>query len=173
MSRHWSFPVVLASLLLSPWPILALGVRPAPQRELVAIPVRGPELAAPVSPVFSRAPYFLIVDLRDGAVRALANPYLKAAHAAGVRCAHLLLRERVGVALVDRVGPEPFNNLSARGVVIHGGAQGRASDALAAYASGALPLLTHPTAPLHYGLERTTGAPAAAPAVPTAGIRRL
>jgi predicted Fe-Mo cluster-binding NifX family protein len=153
VSRKW-IPVLVAAALLSPWPILALGIRPALQRDLAVVPTDGPTLMANVAPAFSRCRYYLIIDLGTGSVRPLENPFRNEPHAAGLRGAYLLLQQHVGLALATRVGPEPFNNLTARGVVVYGGARGTARDAIEQYVGGRLTRLSAPTAPVHYGIER-------------------
>jgi predicted Fe-Mo cluster-binding NifX family protein len=158
MDRAW-LPVALALVLLSPWPILALGIRPPLDKQLIAAPAVRRSLDSPISTVFSRGRYFLLFDGTSGRYRWVPNPYRKAPHAAGVRSAYLLLGHRAGVILAKRIGPEPFARLTSKGArVFDATARSPGSTlrhAIAGYRRGALRRTRRPTAPSHYGLKKS------------------
>jgi len=153
MNRTW-LPILLALALISPWPALAVHWKQTGRPERMAIPATRAAFDAQVSTVFSRAAYFLIIDLDKNEAHWLANPYRKAKHAAGLRCAYLLLDQGVGVVVGKNIGPEPYNNLSSRNVRIFTGNPRTVADAIRAYRTGALTPVDRPTVPIHYGLRQ-------------------
>jgi len=153
MDRPW-LPILLALGLISPWPILAVHLKETGKPDRVAIPAMRASFSAPVSTVFSRAKYFLIIDLETDKAHWITNPYRKAKHAAGLRCAYLLLDQGVGVVVAKHIGPEPYSNMSARGVRIFTGHPRTVSDAVHQYEAGALTRVERPSVQIHYGLER-------------------
>jgi predicted Fe-Mo cluster-binding NifX family protein len=153
MRKEWIRALVLALVLISPWPIFVLTHPEEREGTTVAIPAEGPSLASPVSWIFSRSKYFVIVNVMTGNTRVIENPYADEAHGAGVRVAHLLLDEDVGVAIVRKhIGPEPYGNLRARGVRVFSGEARTVQEAVDLYRAGAMVKLTGPTVPAHYGL---------------------
>lgn len=153
MDRPW-LPILLAVAVISPWPALAVHWKETGRPDRMAIPATRASFDAQVSTVFSRAKYFLIVDLDTNEAHWLTNPYRKAQHAAGLRCAYLLLDEGAGVVLAKHIGPEPYNNLSSRGVRIYTGNPNTVADAIREFRAGALTRVDRPTVPIHYGLEQ-------------------
>lgn len=149
-------PVVcalLGVLLISPWPIFALDYKRGVDPNLVAVPATGDSILSAVSPVFSRGRFFQIIDLRTDEIRVLSNPFFEAKHAAGLRSAFLLLREDVGVVIARHIGPEPFNNLSAREVRIYSGRPATVKEAVDLYRRGKLVRIDRPDVQIHYGLK--------------------
>jgi len=146
----WIWVVVAAVVLVSPWPLLALARRPLAERHIVAIPV---DESGRVSRVFGRAPHFVIVNLRTGDNHVIENPYQAVAHGAGLKCSRLLMDEHVGVAIAQEIGPEPYNNLTARGIAVYVGRPATVPDALSQLQRGVLALARGPTVHTHHGRE--------------------
>ena len=110
-------------------------------------------MSAPVSHIFARARYFVVVDLETNSAKTVENPFREAKHAVGVRIAHLLLDEKVGTVVVRKhIGPEPFDNLNDRGVRVLSLGSGSVQDAVDGYRSNTLPQLKAATVPTHFGL---------------------
>jgi predicted Fe-Mo cluster-binding NifX family protein len=163
----WIWAVVAAVILISPWPLLALTRRATPDGYIVAIPV---EESGRVALMFGRAPHFAIVDTRTGASHLVANPYRQVEHGAGLKCSRLLIDEHVGVAVAQEIGPEPFQNLTARGIQVYVGHPATVQEAIGQLQRGLLLHARRPTVPTHHG-RTLAGLPpvAAAPACPLPG----
>lgn len=150
--------ILLAVLVLCPWPILGLPIRPKSSKDIVVVPSEGAALASPVSPMFGRSRYFLIVDTNTGDTKVIKNEFRTETHAVGLRVAHLILNEKAGVAVARNIGPEPFNNLTARGVVVYVGNPRTVREAVQQLTDGKLVRAQEPTVQVHFGLaeqERT------------------
>ncbi|MBF0386902.1 MAG: NifB/NifX family molybdenum-iron cluster-binding protein [Candidatus Omnitrophica bacterium] len=131
---HFLIPIVF--LLFSP--VMLLSFRPHVFPYVVAVPADEPSLLSPVSPVFSRAPYFAVYDFKHNTAIFVANRFVNTTHEAGLHVARLLVRERVGVVIAKNVGPEPFEHLMRRGVKVFGGLANNVQEALTKYNSGQL-----------------------------------
>lgn len=131
---HFLIPIVF--LLFSP--IMLLSFKPHVSPFIVAVPADEPSLTSPVSPVFSRAPYFVVYDFQHNSTIFVANSFLNSTHEVGLHVAHLLVREKVGVVIAKNVGPEPFDHLMRRGVKVYGGLAMNVQDALTKYSTGKL-----------------------------------
>jgi predicted Fe-Mo cluster-binding NifX family protein len=146
--------LALATLLVLPWPAVAVDWRRQLDTSLVAVPSTGPTLDAPVSAVFSRGRYFQIVDFNTGEVVSVANPYRRELHAVGLRTAFLLLERRVGIVVARHIGPEPFGNLAGRGVLLFTTGPATVLEALVRLRKGLLVRARRPDVGIHHGLER-------------------
>jgi len=161
--------VALALLLISPWPVVAVDWRRQMKPDLAAVPSNGRTLESPVSSVFSRGRYFQIANFSTGNVAVISNPYRLEQHAAGLRSAYLLLDQRVGIVIARHIGPEPFHNLTARGVQVFTGQPTTVMEALVQLRQGLLSRADAPNVKIHYGLERQGINVPAAPDCPLAG----
>lgn len=158
--QDWVLVVLLALVVLCPWPILGLSVKPKSSPDIIAVPSEGTTLMANVSPIFGRSPYYLIVDLKNNKTKVLVNPFAKEAHAVGLRMAHLILDEKAGVAIAKFIGPEPFNNLTERGVQVYLGDPKTVEDAIRQLQAGQLIRAEKPNVPTHFGLQQQNPTPA-------------
>jgi predicted Fe-Mo cluster-binding NifX family protein len=158
MKKEWFNIVLMALFLITPWPIIALLRQRERHDYIIAIPAVDGQLNAPVSQIFARSPYFFIINLRDNTAKLVENRLRQEQHAVGLRIAHLLIDDKVGVVLVKgHIGPEPFHNLSARKVQIYNlSAVPQSSltveQALSLFLKNQLPPLKGPTVPAHYGI---------------------
>ncbi|MFC1587685.1 NifB/NifX family molybdenum-iron cluster-binding protein [Planctomycetota bacterium] len=152
--KDWFIVILITILVLSPWPILALSIKPKTYPHIVAIPTDGPTLSSGVNPFFARSRYFVIVDLKNNKIKAIKNPFKAEKHAVGLRIAHLLLDEKAGIVIAKNIGPEPFNNLSARGAQIYVGNPNTVQDAITQLNNNMLFKVEKPTVPVHYGLKQ-------------------
>ncbi|MFC1462006.1 NifB/NifX family molybdenum-iron cluster-binding protein [Verrucomicrobiota bacterium] len=146
--------ILLAVLVLCPWPILGLPIKPKSSADIVVVPSEGATLSSPVSLMFGRSRYFLIVDTSSGDTKVIRNAFRTETHAVGLRVAHLILNAKAGVAIARNMGPEPFNNLTARGVHVYVGNPSTVRDAIRQLSDGMLTKTEKPTVQIHFGLEQ-------------------
>jgi len=99
---------------MEPLPPPASGVL-----RVVAATDTGEGLNAPISYRFSRAPYFTVVDIKDGSpmsVRSIPNAMAGEARGVGVAVGQWLLSSGVSVVVAPRLGPNTSMLLSQAGV---------------------------------------------------------
>lgn len=154
-AKQNGFLVIIAALLIiSPWPIFGLSIKPKSSPYIVAVPSDGTRLSSNVSTVFGRSPYFLIVDTKKNKFKILENKFRTEKHAVGLRIAYLLLNEKVGIAIAKNIGPEPYNNLTARNIQIYVGNPSTVRDAINQLKNNMLRKADKPTVQIHFGLEQ-------------------
>jgi predicted Fe-Mo cluster-binding NifX family protein len=85
----------------------------------IAVSANGVDLDAPTSPIFGRAPNFLIVDTESMAFNPLGNPAMGAAGGAGVRAAQFVVEHGVEAVISGNVGPNAFDVLQAADVPVY------------------------------------------------------
>ena len=138
---HLAIPIIVILFC----PIMLLSFRPHVYYYIVAVPADYPAMTSPVSPVFSRARYFIVYNLKDNSVKTFVNNYANINRGAGLLVAHLLVEEQVGVVIGKNVGPEPFEHLTRRGVKIYTGLANTVEEALFRYRANQLIQLDGPT----------------------------
>ena len=126
-------------------PALFIFVRPASHSYIVAIPADQPTFSSPVSPVFSRAPYFIIYDSHNNTAKYIVNKYANGNYDVGWQVTKLLLRERIGTVIAKNVGAEPYMHLSMRGVRIYIGSANSVKEAIYKFKIGSLASMIGPT----------------------------
>lgn len=141
---NWYYVAVFIALVLF-CPITFLSIRPSVSPYIIAIPVNEPSLLSPVSPVFSRAPYFVIFDIRQNKAKYLVNNYANGNHEVGMHVTHLLLREKAGIVIGKNVGREPYEHLTRSGVKVYTGLAVNAQEALYKYVNNMLAQTGGPT----------------------------
>ncbi|MDN5358523.1 MAG: hypothetical protein PWP76_366 [Candidatus Diapherotrites archaeon] len=117
----------------------------------VAITAMGPGLNAAFSPVFGRAPYFVIVEVDGGNVseiKSIPNPAAQAARSAGIIAAQTLVSEGVSAVISGSIGPNAHMVLSQAGIGMYSCGGATVLDVARAFAQNAC---TPITAPGRYG----------------------
>ena len=138
---HLAIPVLL--IMFSP--VMLLSFRPHVSPDIVAVPAEYASMMSPVSPVFARAPYFVIYDFKHNTAKFVVNNFVNGKHEVGLHVAHLLTRERAGVVIGKNVGPEPFEHLTRRGVKVYAGLANSVQEAFFKYKAGQLIQTAGPT----------------------------
>jgi predicted Fe-Mo cluster-binding NifX family protein len=123
---HLAIPILV--IIFSP--IMLLSFRPHVSYDIAAVPAEFASISSPISPVFSRAPFFVIYDFKHNTVKYVA---------------HLLVRERAGIVIGKNVGPEPFEHLMRRGVRVYAGLANTVQEALFKYSTNQLMQTSGPT----------------------------
>ena len=102
----------------------------------IAVACDGKNLNSYVSPVFSRAKYFLIVDPESGDYKAIRNPFRNLNGAVGVRVAQLIAKEIDDGVITGDIGPNAYNILTGSGFNVYNGYTGNAGKAVESYKRG-------------------------------------
>lgn len=117
---NW-YHIVIPVVVILFCPITFLSIRPDISRDIIAVPANEPSMLSTLAPVFSRAPYFVIYDIKLNRERYLVNNFANKNYKVGLHVAHLLVDEKAGVVIGKNVGPEPYSQLTRRGVDIYEG----------------------------------------------------
>lgn len=144
ITLNW-YHIAIPILLIIFCPIALLSIKPHVSPYIIAVAANEPSLLSPVSPVFSRAPYFVIFDIKENRAKYLVNNFANGNHEVGLHVTHLLLSERVGVVLGKNVGREPYEHLTRRGVKIYAALAVNVQEALYKYANKMLVMTAAPT----------------------------
>jgi len=121
----------------------------------IGICALGPDLNSQVSPVFGRAPYFLILNLENDEFEAISNPAFENSRGAGVGASQILVSRGVKIIICGNFGPNAFSVLKISGVKIYSGVMGlTAKEAVKRYKEGRLKRAEIPSAPGHFGFSR-------------------
>ncbi len=101
----------------------------------VAVASMSSGASSQVSPMFSKSPYFQIVDLKSNAITTLLNPNTDAT---GIITAKWLLKNHVDAVIAGRIGPRAFDALAGAKVAIYAGTFGSLADVVQAFREGKL-----------------------------------
>jgi len=88
----------------------------------IAIASSGPDLGSEVSRFFGRAPYFMIVEIKDGNIETsevIENPSASASGGAGIRTAQIIANSGVEAVIASSPGPNAFEVLNELGIKIY------------------------------------------------------
>ena len=140
----WYYIAIPVVLLLF-CPVTFLHIRDTVSPYVVAIPANEPSLLSPVAPVFSRAPYFVIYDLRTNREKYLVNKFADAKYKVGLHVTHLIIGEKAGIVIAKNVGAEPYDHLTKRGVTIYDGPAANIQEALNKFRANQLVKINCPT----------------------------
>lgn len=124
----------------------------------IGICALGPDLDSEVSPVFGRAPYFLIIDEKTEQFRAVPNPGFQSGRGAGAGAAQTLVSEGIKAVVCGNFGPNAFSILEMAGVKIYPGIFGlKIKEVLDRFKNGQLKESKIPSAPGRFGFGRGRG----------------
>ena len=105
----------------------------------IAISSQGRTLGDEVDPRFGRAAMFLFVDTDTGAFEAVDNMQnLNAEQGAGIQAAALCADRSADVGITGHCGPKAFRTLSAAGIEVVVGVEGKVTKALQEFSAGEL-----------------------------------
>jgi predicted Fe-Mo cluster-binding NifX family protein len=119
----------------------------------IAVSANGVDLEAPASPIFGRAPNFLVVDTETMDFDTLGNPALGAAGGAGVQASQFVVEHGAEAVVSGNVGPNAFDVLQAAGVPVYLFDGGTVRQAVEAFDAGKLQSIGGATAPHHAGMR--------------------
>ena len=124
----------------------------------IAITSNGQDLNASFSPVFGRAPYFIIVDTENmNNIRAIVNDAMNVARGAGFRAAQNVIDQNVEAVLTGNIGPNSFDILQRAGIKIYSVNASTVKDAIDMFLNGNYVEITAPTRGFGSGYGRGFG----------------
>jgi len=85
----------------------------------VAIAIVKPEKSSPLSDVFGRSNFFLIVNASDNSEMILPNPFAKELGRAGIQTAKLLIENNVDAVIIKQIGKNPFRFLTSANIKVY------------------------------------------------------
>lgn len=121
----------------------------------IGITSTGEDLNAEVDPRFGRCRYFLIVDTNSMSFKSISNESAIASGGAGIQAAQTMTKEGVKAVLTGNMGPNAFQTLSAAGVLVFTGANGKVWDAIEKYKKGELKKIESASVGSHFGMKAT------------------
>jgi predicted Fe-Mo cluster-binding NifX family protein len=122
----------------------------------VVVSSSGDSLDSPVSPVFGRAEYYLVVNTEDLSSVSLSNPATGQSSGAGIKAAQFILEQKPDALISSNIGPNAFQVLSAGSIECYTASGGSVSEAINAFKQGQLNKIGSPTAASHSGLKPGT-----------------
>lgn len=123
----------------------------------IGVSAIAPSLDAEVDPRFGRCQYFVIVDPQTMEFEALQNSSAMAAGGAGISTAQMIANKGVQVILTGNCGPNAYQTLSAAGLQVITGADGRIRDVVQAYKDGKFQPTAQANVGSHYGMGSGSG----------------
>lgn len=112
----------------------------------------GKEIESEISPVFGRAPYYLLVDTEDMSVQSYSNPATAQSSGAGVAASQFVLEKEPDAVISSNIGPNAYQVLKAAEVPCFNAAEGSVKAAVEAYKNEDLPILGQANARSHRGI---------------------
>ena len=104
---------------------------------LIAVTAKTCDPGSEVDPRFGRAPYFHIIDTETGETNIIENKQsLEAVQGAGIQAAETIAGQKAKAVLTGHCGPKAFQVLSAAGIRIIVGVEGKVDEVLEKYKSG-------------------------------------
>jgi len=105
----------------------------------IALTSMGEGLDAQVDPRFGRAKVFLVIDTETEAIEVVDNTQnLEAAQGAGIQAAQIVAETGAEVVITGHCGPNAFRTLTAAGIKLVVGAEGKIGEVVAKFKSGEL-----------------------------------
>ncbi len=105
---------------------------------IICLCSEGKTLEDTISPVFGRAPYFLIYDDQMKVLHSIENIAKDEAHGAGTNAAQIILDKNVNVLITNTLGPNAKSVLSASKIEVFHQAGETPREALSAFQEGKL-----------------------------------
>ncbi|MFC1944535.1 NifB/NifX family molybdenum-iron cluster-binding protein [Chloroflexota bacterium] len=118
----------------------------------IAISATGPALDAEVDPRFGRCRYFIIVDPQTMEFEAVENSSTMASGGAGIASAQVVADKGAEVVLTGNCGPNAYQALTAAGVQVMTGVDGKVQDAIEEYKKGQFQAASQPSVGAHSGM---------------------
>jgi len=103
----------------------------------ICLPIVKPEINSEISPVFGRAPYFLVFDLEKEKFKIIKNEN-SIERGAGIRSAERIADEEVKVVICDNIGPRALDLLELSGIKVIFEINGKAKDIIDKFKKGEL-----------------------------------
>lgn len=123
----------------------------------ICVTSMGDTLDSNVDPRFGRCKYFLIVDTDTMSFKSISNESAMASGGAGIQAAQTVAKAGVEVVITGNMGPNAFQTLSAAGIMVFTGINGKIKEAVEKYKKGEMKEITAPSVGSHFGMGRSGG----------------
>jgi predicted Fe-Mo cluster-binding NifX family protein len=120
----------------------------------IVVAANGTGLDAPISPIFGRSPFYVLVDTETMHVETMLNPETSSLRGAGFHSPELIAGRGAQAVVTGSVGPNAFRALQALGLPVYLSAGGTVRKAIEAYKAGRLQPAEDASVPTHKGRFR-------------------
>jgi predicted Fe-Mo cluster-binding NifX family protein len=120
----------------------------------IAVTATGADLDAPISPVFGRCPFYVLVDTETKHFEAVENPEMRSLRGAGFEAPAFIVGRGAQAVVTGNVGPNAFSVLQACGVPVYLFEGRTVREAIEAYKAGRLQPIEKANVPTHRGRVR-------------------
>ena len=117
----------------------------------IAVSSSGKNLEAQLDPRFGRCDYFLIVDTDNMDFEVFPNGNAMLAGGAGIQAAQFVASKGAQALITGRCGPNAVQMLTAAGIKLYAGQDGRIRDVVERFRQGQMTPATEANAPSHAG----------------------
>lgn len=123
----------------------------------VIVSSKGKQIDSDISPVFGRAPWFIMVDSEDMSHESFENPAAGQSGGAGIQAAQFVLEKNPEAVLSSNIGPNAFEVLKAGSLACYTAKGVTVRNAVDAFLSDELISLGSATVNEHAGLSEGSG----------------
>jgi predicted Fe-Mo cluster-binding NifX family protein len=123
----------------------------------VAVSSNGEDLNAQLDPRFGRCAYFLVFNPDDMSFEAFNNESAVQGGGAGIQAAQFLASQGVEAVITGNCGPNAVQTLSAAGIELFGGQEGRVREVVERFKNGHLKPTSEASVDSHFGMNVETG----------------
>ncbi|MDK2891652.1 NifB/NifX family molybdenum-iron cluster-binding protein [Methanohalophilus sp.] len=123
----------------------------------ICVPSSGEDINSNIDDRFGRCSYFVIVDSENMDTTAFRNPASSATGGAGIQAAQEIINHDVNVLLVNNIGPNAHQVISAAGVELfemHGNTVAEAVKKYLSEGAEGLEKLSRPNSSSHTGMRQ-------------------
>jgi predicted Fe-Mo cluster-binding NifX family protein len=118
----------------------------------VIVSSTGKSVDDPISTVFGRTEYYLLVDAEDFSHESFENPAINQSGGAGIQAAQFVLKKKPGAVISSSIGPNAYEVLSAGSVPCYTATGGTVRETVEAFNRGELPMMGAANADSHSGI---------------------
>lgn len=122
----------------------------------VIVSSSGVNVDSPISKVFGRAEYYLLVDTEDFSCESFENSAVSQNSGAGIQAAQFVLKRNPESVISASIGPNAYEVLTAGSVPCYTAAGGTVRETVEAFNRKELPMMGSANADSHSGVIRNT-----------------
>lgn len=100
---------------------------------LIALALEKPCKDSPLSEVFGRSNFYMLLDTSNGKEEFLPNPFVNELGGAGIQSAHHLINNNIEAIIVKKIGDNPLRLLTSVNIKVYCCEQGNAIKAIQLY----------------------------------------
>ncbi|MCK4806527.1 MAG: NifB/NifX family molybdenum-iron cluster-binding protein [Candidatus Aegiribacteria sp.] len=125
----------------------------------VIVSSTGKNVDSPISKVFGRAEYYLLVDTEDFTLKSFDNPAVNQSGGAGIQAAQFVLKKKPGSVISSNIGPNAYEVLSAGSMLCYIAKGGTVRETVEAFNREELPMMGAANADSHSGIAGNANKP--------------